>query len=165
VSRRLAVNSSPIILLGRISRLDLLPGVAERVVVPHSVLRELRVKSGDDSLAGIASAHPGFHIVEDPQIPGVVQKWNLGAGEAAVLSFCLLNQGYRAVLDDLRGRRCARALNVPLFGTLGVIVEAKRRGLVPAARPLVAAIRAAGYYIDDELIVEALRQVGESWEE
>lgn len=165
MSRRLAVNSSPIILLGRISRLDLLPGVAERVVVPQSVLRELRVKGGDDSLAGAASAHPGFDIVEDPQVAPVVQRWNLGAGEAAVLSFCLLNEGYRAVLDDLRGRRCARALNVPLFGTLGVIVEAKRRGLVPAARPLVAAIRAAGYYIDDELIVEALRQVGESWEE
>ena len=82
-----------------------------------------------------------------------------------MLSFCLANPGFRAVLDDLRGRRCALALGVPIFGTLGVIVEARRRELIPVASPLVAAIRGFGYYIEDHLIEAALRQVGETWPE
>lgn len=165
MSRFLALNSSPLILLGRISRLDLLAGIAERVVIPRSVLGELTVKDGSDWLARTVSRYPGLEIVDDPQIPDGVRRWNLGAGESSVIAFCLANPGCRAVLDDLRGRRCAQALGVPLFGTLGVVVEARRLGLISAAKPLVAAIRDVGYYIEDELIEAALGEVGESWEQ
>jgi predicted nucleic acid-binding protein len=163
VSKLLAVNSSPLILLGRISRLDLLPAIAERVVIPHSVLGELSVKDGTDWLATTVTAIPGFEIVDDSQIPATVARWDLGAGESAVLAYCLLNPGYRAVLDDQKGRRCARSLGVALLGTLGVVVEARRQGLIPVARPIVAAIRGAGYYIEDELIAAALQEIGEDW--
>jgi predicted nucleic acid-binding protein len=165
VSRRFAVNSSPLILLGRISRLDLLPAIAEQVVVPQAVLQELAVKQGQDWLARTVSSHPGIEVVPDVAIPADVRKWNLGAGESAVVAFCLANAGYRAVLDDLRGRRCAQALGVPLFGTLGVVVDARRRGLIPLARPLIEAIRGVGYHIEDKLIEAALSEVGESWRE
>ncbi|HBL29740.1 MAG TPA: DUF3368 domain-containing protein, partial [Acidobacteria bacterium] len=161
--RRFAVNCSPLILLGRISRLDLLPALADQVVVPRAVLQELAVKEGQDWIARTVSSHPGLEIIADVPIPSEVQRWNLGAGESAVLAFCLSATGYRAVLDDLRGRRCARALGVPLFGTLGVVVEARRQGLIPRARPLIAAIRGVGYYIEDKLVEAALNEVGERW--
>jgi predicted nucleic acid-binding protein len=163
VSRRFAVNSSPLILLGRISRLDLLPALAEQVVVPQTVLQELAVKQGQDWIAQTVSSHPGIEVVDDVPMPADVRRWNLGAGESAVVAFCLANAGYRAVLDDLRGRRCAQSLGVPLFGTLGVIVDARRRGLIPLARPLIAAIRGVGYYVEDRLLEAALREVGEDW--
>lgn len=162
MSKRYAVNSSPLILLGRISRLDLLPAL-EQVVVPKAVLQELTVKQGEDWLAQTVSSHPGLEIVDDAPIPPEVRKWNLGAGESSVVAFCLANPGFRAVLDDLRGRRCAQSLGVPLFGTLGVIVDARRQGLVPLARPLIAAIRGVGYRIEDKLIEAALSEVGERW--
>ena len=162
---RLAVNCSPLILLGRISRLDLLPALAERVVVPYAVLEELKRKDHQDWLAQTVSSHPGIEAVDAPPVPAEVQRWKLGEGEAAVLSFCLANPEYRAVLDDLRGRRSALALGVPLSGTLGLLIEARRRELIPVARPLIAAIRGFGYYIEDHLVEAALRQVGETWEE
>ena len=65
MSRRFAVNSSPLILLGRISRLDLFPALAEQVVVPQAVLQELIVKQGQDWLAQTVSSHPGIDIVDD----------------------------------------------------------------------------------------------------
>jgi predicted nucleic acid-binding protein len=163
VSRRFAVNSSPLILLGRISRLDLLPALAEEVIVPQAVLQELTVKQGEDWLARTVSTYPGIEVVNDAPVPADLRKWNLGAGETAVVAFCLANAGYRAVLDDLRGRHCAQAFGVPLFGTLGVLVDARRQGLIPLARPLIAAIRAVGYYIEDKLIEAALNEVGERW--
>lgn len=161
MSRRLAVNSSPLILLGKLARLDLLPALAERVVIPRAVLSELGAKSGEAWLAQTVLSQPGLEIVEAPPIPENVERWSLGAGESAVLAFCLANSDFRAVLDDLRGRRCAQALGIPLFGTLGVIVEARQRQMIPAARPLLDAIIAAGYYIGESLVAAALRQVGE----
>lgn len=165
MTKQLAVNCSPLILLGRISRLDLLPALAERVVVPHAVIGELQSKDHEDWLAQTVSSHPGIEVVEAPPPTSEIQRWRLGEGETSVLSFCLANPGFRAVLDDLRGRRCALALGVPISGTLGLIVEARRRELIPVARPLVAAIRGFGYYIEDHLIEAALRQVGEAWME
>lgn len=164
MTRRFAVNSSPLILLGRISRLDLLPALAEQVVVPRAVVDELAAKEDKDWLAHTVATHPGLAIVESPTVPEDIRRWNLGSGESAVLAYCALHPGFRAVLDDLRGRRCAQALGLPLFGTLGVIVEARRQELIPAARPLIAAILGVGYRIDEELIRAALREVDESWD-
>ena len=42
-------------------------------------------------------------------------------------------------------------------------MDARRQGLIPLARPLIAAIRGVGYYVDDKLIEAALKEVGESW--
>lgn len=161
MSRLLAVNSSPLILLGKLARLDLLPPLADQVLVPEAVLSELGAKTGQDWLASAVLSQPGLEIVESPPIPENVERWNLGAGESAVLAVCLARPGFRAVLDDLRGRRCAHALGIPLFGTLGIIVEARQRQLIPAARPLIEAIIGAGYYIGEALVAAALRQVGE----
>jgi predicted nucleic acid-binding protein len=46
-------------------------------------------------------------------------------------------------------------------GTAGLLVLAKRRGLVPAVRPLLETMRAGGYYLAESLVNLAARQVGE----
>lgn len=70
-------------------------------------------------------------------------------------------RGSIAVLDDLAGRRCAAALRVPVIGTVGLVVRARRRGLIPTVRPILEEIRAAGLYLSDALIDQASRAVGE----
>jgi predicted nucleic acid-binding protein len=69
--------------------------------------------------------------------------------------------GAFAVVDDLEARRCAHAIGVPIRGTLGLVLVARRHGLVPAARPLLEALRRAGLYLSDDLLDRALREVGE----
>ena len=95
----------------------------------------------------------------------VVVAWDLGAGESAVLSHALINRGWTAVVDDGAARRCARALAIPLLGTLGLVFRARLASLIPVAVPVLQAIQAQGFRLDDEVIRLALRQtVGESWE-
>jgi predicted nucleic acid-binding protein len=66
-----------------------------------------------------------------------------------------------AILDDLAGRRCAAALRVPVRGTLGLVLLAKQRGRIPAARPVLEAMRACGMYLSDRVLGDALALVGE----
>ncbi|MGF1614043.1 MAG: DUF3368 domain-containing protein [Gammaproteobacteria bacterium] len=84
-----------------------------------------------------------------------------GTGESAVISWVLVHPGCRAVIDDLQGRRCAEALNVPLRGTLGLVLRAKRMGVIPRARPVMDRLRTAGMYRSDGVLTAALAEVGE----
>jgi predicted nucleic acid-binding protein len=98
------------------------------------------------------------------EVPAVVLEWGLGSGESGVLALSLENPGCTAVLDDAAARRCARSLRIPLIGTLGAILRAKRLGLIASAAEAVVALRAAGLRLDDDTIrISLQRAVGEDW--
>ncbi len=98
--------------------------------------------------------------MSDIAVPDSILGWDLGAGESQVLAHCLAS-GHLAVLDDGEARAAAKVHAVPLVGTLGVILRARRAGLVPAARPLVEALLDFGSYLAADLVREALAKVGE----
>ena len=52
-------------------------------------------------------------------------------------------------------------LGIPHQGTLALIIYAKQQGLVPAARPLVERLRQEGMYLSDQIVNQALAQIGE----
>ena len=90
--------------------------------------------------------------------------WSLGAGESEVLSIALEKSGWTAVIDDATARACARSLGVPFIGTLGVVLRAKRRGLVASATKIIRELRDSGLYLDDHFVRDLLKQVvGEDW--
>lgn len=153
------VNASPLIVLSRAGRLDLLQLVADRVVVPAAVAEEITAHS--DEAAHSIGVHVWLECV--PAIPAspAVAAWDLGAGESAVLSWAAAHPGCVAVIDDYAARTCAQVLGVPVVGTLGLALRAKVRGRVPFARPLVEELRRAGLYLSDALIRDALSAVGE----
>jgi predicted nucleic acid-binding protein len=91
-----------------------------------------------------------------------LNRWSLGPGETAVLSFAKLNAGFVAVLDDLAARRCAQACGIQTRGTVGITLFAKSRGIISSARPILEDLRAAGLYLSPELIAYALTLAGEA---
>ncbi len=94
-------------------------------------------------------------------MPAVIQSWDLGAGESSVLTWAYAHRGTLAIVDDLAARRCAAALNLPVRGTLGLVLLAKQHGRVEAARPVLQAMRASGMYLSDEVLNRALALVHE----
>ncbi len=69
--------------------------------------------------------------------------------------------GAIVVIDDRNGRRCARSLEIPLIGTLGLVLRAKKEGFIPEARPVVERLRESGMFLSDQVIKESLALVGE----
>jgi predicted nucleic acid-binding protein len=69
--------------------------------------------------------------------------------------------GREVVIDDRAGRRCAEAHGIPLLGTVGLVILAKRLGRITAARPIIDEIRRVGLYVTDNVIADALKQAGE----
>jgi predicted nucleic acid-binding protein len=155
------VNASPIILLTKIGHLDLLNQLGPPIVIPHTAFLEIQRRgSGDPSVQTLAQT-PWLLTVDPGPVAPAVAAWNLGAGESAVLTHALANLGAGAILDDQAARNCASALGIPHQGTLGLVIYAKQQGFIPAARPLVERLRQEGIYLSDQIINQALAQVGE----
>ena len=60
------------------------------------------------------------------------------------------------------GQPRAATLGIAVTGTLGIVAVARRRGLIPAARPYLAHLAKHGFYFSQDLARELLRSVGEA---
>jgi len=162
VTEHAIVNASPIIYLSRSGHLDLLRHAASRVVVPDAVVREIeRRGAADPTVRALAANRDWLEVVSVPALPPSLLAWDLGAGETSVLAWAVERAGSVAVVDDLAARRCAKVLGIPLLGTLGLVLRAKRRGDVTHARPIVLRLRETGMYLSESVLDAALALVGE----
>ncbi len=144
---RWVVNASPLIALGSIGRLGLLISLADEVVVPEVVAQEILLVSD--------KAAREFNRVslrrETVTAEDSISRWRLGLGETAVLSFAKRSSEFVAVVDDLAARRCAQAHGIRARGTVGIVLLAKSRGIIAAARPVLEELRATGFYTFGEV--------------
>jgi predicted nucleic acid-binding protein len=161
VAERPAVNASPLIFLARGDWLHLLTLAGDEVVVPHLVATEIRHRGPTDITVQALEQTPWLQILECPPIPASIQAWDLGDGESSVLAWGHTHPGTEVIIDDLAARRCAAALGIPVRGTLGLVLAAKKKGIIPAARPVVEQLRQAGMYLSDGIVNQALMIVDE----
>ena len=158
----LIVNASPLIFLSRVEGLTWLCDLSEEPVqISDAVMAEVAAGHDGHSIITAVEADDRILSVEDIATPMVIAAWDLGAGETQVLAHSLSRSGAIAVLDDAAAKRCGRSLGIPVVGTLGVVLAAKRMGWLPAARPVIETLLAEGLYLSASLVTEALAEVGE----
>jgi predicted nucleic acid-binding protein len=155
-SRALIADASPLILLAKAGRLELLLRVASRVFVPRAVLDEVRRGQGPDARL-VEEARLEVRAVPAPALARVrALDVRLGPGEAAAVALALALDG-DVLTDDRSARRTARLLGVGGVGSLGIVLAANRRGL-PAneARVAIGDLVAAGLWIAPPILLQAV---------
>ena len=155
-------NTSPLLYLNLVEQLDLLPALYQTVAIPPTVRDELVVGKKQGVQVPDVDKLEWLQVVplrDRTLIPLVT---DLGSGEAEVIGLGLEHPRSRLILDDSLGRRIARLHRLTVTGTAGVVIKAKRLGLVPSVKPVVQDLQAAGLWLGDELVREILRQAGES---
>ena len=162
-------DTSPILNLAAVGRADLLGSLYGELVVPPAVQGELASLPRRYPRFAAAAPPPSFVRVEP--LPGDVDAGALLAelalqlhpGEAEALALAASLPADLLLVDEFAARRLARLRGVPTQGLLGVLVEAKRRGLLRAIAPLLDQLQAeAGFWVGAELRANVLRSVGET---
>ncbi|MFZ4539703.1 DUF3368 domain-containing protein [Propionivibrio sp.] len=159
---RAVVNSGPLVALSLLGQLDLLPTLFAECWVPETVFNEVAVAGiGKPGAKSLQAAEWLSRVrVSPPPDPLLVME--LDAGEAEVISLARHLSPCIAIIDERRGRRIAQQVyGLPVKGTAGILVEAKRRGLIVGVRPLLIDLRASGYFIAESVITAACQAVGE----
>lgn len=161
----LIADTGPIIALAKINRLDLLHTLIWQLVyIPPIVRKELLSKWGNESEA-IEAALDSFLKVVSPKMVHFASEAfliELGDGEKQVIRLGIsLEREVTLLLDDLAARRAAQKLAIPIIGTGGVLLMAKKGGLIPRITPLLEEIRRCGYWLSDELIAYLKQVAGE----
>ena len=155
------VNASPLIFFSRSHNIKLLHNFARKILVPEPVATEIKAKGLEDITAKVLEETPWLEITPIEAVPDIILDWGLGPGESAVLAVAFANPEMEAIIDDLTARKCAAFLQIPVRGTLGIVLVAKKRGLIPHARPVIEDLIRSGLYLSRGVIDEALKRVGE----
>ena len=147
-------DASPILAYHAIDRLDLVRQLFVTVTISSAVASEVAP----------SIPRPPDWIVERPLSSPVdprVLHASLDLGERETLALALELDAAWVVLDDLRARRLAREIGLAVVGSVGIVIRAKQRGLVEAARPTFDALVAAGLFVGPTHYHDALVSVGE----
>jgi predicted nucleic acid-binding protein len=146
-------DASPLIALSRVSRLELLRQMFGTLIVPEAVWNEVTaVAPGRAGVAEILHSSWIQHVpVKDAGLVRLLRQ-NLGAGESEAIVLAREIQADVLLIDERLGRSAATRLGLTITGLVGVLIEARRSGLLPDAAEVVNALRSeAGFWISDEL--------------
>jgi len=142
--------------------LDLLPRLVTRVVVPTAVAAELAEGRRLGLDLPVPDTLPWVDL-RAPRSEAVLRlAMDLGPGETAALALALESADAITILDDALARRHAEVLGLRLTGTLGVLLDAKRAGLIARVMPLIDDLQSLGFRLSGQTRDAVLCLAGEA---
>lgn len=158
---KVAINASPFILLCKSDLIELLPELFSEVCMPERVSMEI-ISGNDIATEKLYDYEKTWLKQYLVNLSEEVLVWNPGDGETDVLSLAYANkETHTALVDDRAARKCAETLNIKTLGTGGILVLAKKRGLINSVGESVKKLQNVGLYISDEIIELLKKQAGE----
>ncbi len=155
-------DASPIIALAQLKHLELLRDLFSEVLIPPAVEAELT--QGQTGLPIIDVSQLPFVRIQAPQDQGRVGqlRMRLDPGESEALALALEVQADLVLIDEELGRTVAKELGLTPLGTLGMLVEAKRRGAIARITPLLDRLEnELSFFMSREIRAEILRLASE----
>ena len=145
-------DSGPIIAFSRIGRLDILKSLFGQIVVPMGVYEELVTKGkGRPGSAEVSRSTwiQRREVRNRENIEEFSTSLHRGEREAIVLAHEI---GVPLLIDERRGRRTAAAMGVVVIGSLTILAEAHREGIIKDTASLIHDMLDSGYWIDPEIV-------------
>jgi len=155
-------NTSPLQYLHQIGMLHLLPALVDTVIVPEAVVEELAIGRALGASLPDPQAVEWIIVRRPVSAPALPLVTDLGPGETQVLALALESRDAIVVVDDDLARRTAEALGLRLTGTLGILLDAKRAGLIPAVEPLLDQLQQLRFRLAAHTRAAVLRLAGET---
>lgn len=155
------VNTGPLIALAACDQINLLHSLHSRVIVPVPVVAEL--ERGRLVAGAVTIDLPKWIEVSSPQAaPSPLLRAILDDGEASVISLAAEIGCQIVLIDERKGRMVARLVGLEVAGTVGVLLRAKRLGILNEIKPSLEIMRARGIWLSNRLVKFALHEAKES---
>ncbi|RME58993.1 DUF3368 domain-containing protein [Candidatus Parcubacteria bacterium] len=154
-------NTSPLLYLYRIGKIELLPRLFEEVLTVPAVVEELKRGKEKGYDVPLAEGYEWLQVVSPRQVPSEWLASDLGKGELETMALALEHREKVVILDDALARRIAKAAGLEVWGTLRVLLEAKKREMIPKMSVVVEELRESGMWISEDVRQRIMRLAGE----
>lgn len=162
---KIVSDTGPIIGLSKIKRIFLLKDIAEGVIIPPFVHKELFGKVGLETEEIDRALNDFIKVVElmplEPAIESVIADLGEGEKQSINLAYNIKGENILLLIDDYAGREVAQKLKIPITGLVGILLLAKEKGIVGNVTSLVEDLRNNGYWLSNETIDVTRRLAGE----
>lgn len=149
--------------LAAIGRLDLIHSLIGQVFIPHEVYLEL-TRHGDRTPGALEVKNSEWILTRDVTrrdlVDSLTPPLDLGEAEAIVLALEL--NAHALIIDESAGRQAAKALGLNIIGLVGLLIEAKRQGLIASVAPFLNRLQQeAGFRLGAAFRARVLQEVEE----
>lgn len=160
--RTVVSNTTPLITLAGLGKLGLLKDLYGEVLVPEAVVREVEAGRGQGFYADLGRL-PWFKTgrIQDRSVMAYLLK-DLDEGEAEVIALAGETKADLLIIDERVGRGYAQMMGFDCTGSLGILMKAKEKGLIPEVKPLLMQMRENGIWLSDTLEQQVLKLCQES---
>ena len=144
-------DTSVLIVLERIGELNLLREVFGKVYITDEIKSEYR------------QAVPEWIIIVSVKNKSKIAELNnlMDLGEASAIALALELDDSYLIVDDIQARIIVKKLGITFIGTAGVLLSAKKKGLIKIVKPYLQKLRSVGFRLSDTVIEDILEQSGE----
>lgn len=161
-SPELVVDASPLIILLKSGLADILPAMFDSIVVPDAVWTEIMAGAPDDLARQLLPDLHWLTRVAFMEVDEKVDALNLGRGEIETISLALTLENASVLLDDAAARGWAKSFGLSVVGTGGLLIKAKKRGLISSFANSLNDVKSAGLWISPQIESLLLLKAGES---
>lgn len=155
-------DASPIISLSLIGRFDLLRQLYGKICVPDAVYQEVTRMDERAGAGELASADwVERRTLGNDFLTGALYG-ELDHGESEAIALAVELGADLLLVDERQGRAVAARFGLKVAGVLGVLIEAKRKGLLTRIGPVLEDLQGkAGFRISPDLRLRVLEAAGE----
>lgn len=153
-------NTTPIISLLKLSQLNILKELYSEVLLPYAVFQEIEAGKNKMYYQDL-SIIDWIKIVEIQDRNALKYFLDLDTGEAEAIVLATEIRADLIIIDEKLGRFHAKHADLKVTGTIGILVKAKKQGIVKDLKPLLYELTEKDVWISEKLIEEILQSVGE----
>lgn len=155
-------NSSPIIHLAKIGKLDFLKEYFQTIIIPEAVYRECIIEGKERDEVKLIKQATWIKVVKvEEQTLVKLLRVSLDEGESEVIALSMETGADLILLDDSEAREIARLYGFKITGTLGIVLKVKKDGKINSLKTILIQLKETGFWIDDDLQYRLLHEAGE----
>lgn len=153
-------DSSALVALSVCDSLLLLDALFGEVKVPQAVYDEVCIANKAESQA--LKAYLAGKVCSATSITHIEKSNGLGKGELAAISLYKQLSADLLLIDDARAKKVAYLNNLEVMGSLGILLLAKKNGLIPTIKPFLTRLRCSDIFVSKHLLDQMLVMAGET---
>lgn len=153
--RLVVSDAGPLHYLVLCGGIDVLPRLYGEIVIPEAVVDELTAANTPEAIAKWIKSRPAWLQVVSPAIS--LEAASLGKGERDAIALAQQLRADAILIDERVGRRAAREAGLLVIGTIGVLEDAAREGLLDL-KPVLERLATTNIRLSPELIADALER-------